>query len=76
MFFERFCEDKYVVHINTHPTFSDFLPEYVVHHRLERRWRVQHHKWFEQAPVRPKSCLPFVSLFNPDVIVPPTNIHF
>jgi hypothetical protein len=35
----------------------------------------EHNQWFEQATVSPKSRLPFVSGFYPDVIETPTDIE-
>ncbi|PFH45692.1 hypothetical protein AMATHDRAFT_158176 [Amanita thiersii Skay4041] len=73
MFFECFGEDEYVVHIDTHPALSDFIPKYIVHHGLKRRWRVCQSKEHHQCS---KCSLPLITFFDANVVVPPANVHF
>jgi hypothetical protein len=51
-----------------------------VHHGLEGCQGVgepeEHDGWFEQAFVGDKCCFPFVSFFDPDVVVAPTDVEF
>ena len=58
----------------------DQVPQNVVHHGLEGGWRVgeakEHDRWFEESPVRPKGCLPLISLLDPDIVVTLSNIKF
>jgi hypothetical protein len=58
----------------------DFLSEDVVHHGLKGCWRIceskEHNRWFEQSFARFKGCLPFVSLFDTDVVVSPSYVEF
>ncbi|PFH45510.1 hypothetical protein AMATHDRAFT_159151, partial [Amanita thiersii Skay4041] len=67
MFFERFCKDEDIIHVYAHPTFSNFVSEYVVHHCLKGCWR---------STICPEGCFPFVALFDPDIVIPPSDIHF
>ncbi|KAF9812584.1 hypothetical protein IEO21_06106 [Rhodonia placenta] len=59
-------EDEYVIQ------------EDVIHHCLEGRGEIgeaeEHHQVFVQSPVRYKGRLPFVTGFDPDVVVPPSDI--
>ena len=34
----------------------------------------EHYQRFEEASIGHKHCLPFMTLFHPDVVIPPTNI--
>ncbi|PFH44944.1 hypothetical protein AMATHDRAFT_164589, partial [Amanita thiersii Skay4041] len=65
-----------VVHVDTHPPFSYFVPEDVVHHCLEHGWRVKHDKRFEETPVSSKCGLPFISFLDPYIVITPADIHF
>ncbi|PFH45348.1 hypothetical protein AMATHDRAFT_160641, partial [Amanita thiersii Skay4041] len=67
MFFDIFGKDKNVVHINNHPTLGNFCSEYIIHHGLKCHWR---------TPICPECGLPLITIFDPDVIIPPANIHF
>ncbi|KAF9794823.1 hypothetical protein IEO21_11147 [Rhodonia placenta] len=60
-------EDKYVIQ------------EDVIHHRLEGRGGIgeaeEHHQGFIQSPVSYKGSLPFVTGFDPDVVVSPSDVE-
>ena len=34
----------------------------------------EHYQRFKEASIGHKRCLPFMTLFHPDVVIPPTNI--
>ena len=50
-----------------------------IHHSLEGGWRVreseEHYCWFKQSFWGEKCSLPFVSFFDPDIIVPPLDVY-
>ncbi|PFH45365.1 hypothetical protein AMATHDRAFT_160497, partial [Amanita thiersii Skay4041] len=64
-----------VVHVYDHPSFGYFCSEHVIHHGLKCCWRIKHHQRFKKTPISPERGLPFVTIFNPDVIVSPANVH-
>ncbi|PFH50925.1 hypothetical protein AMATHDRAFT_143859, partial [Amanita thiersii Skay4041] len=81
VFFKCFSEDKYVVHINTHPSLGDLISEYVIHHCLKGCRRVceseELYQWFKYTVrVLTKGHFPFVTILDPDIIVPPPDVHF
>jgi hypothetical protein len=47
---------------------------------LEGGWGVgeseEHNGWFKQAFVGDEGCLPFVSFFDANVVVAPTDVEF
>ncbi|KAF9800169.1 hypothetical protein IEO21_10419 [Rhodonia placenta] len=55
------------------------IMEDVIHHRLEGRGGVgeteEHHQGFVQSLVSHKGHLPFISGFDPDIIVSPSNVE-
>ncbi|PFH45390.1 hypothetical protein AMATHDRAFT_160161, partial [Amanita thiersii Skay4041] len=65
-----------VIHVDDHPTFSDFSPEYIVHHGLKCRWRVEHYQRFKKTSICPECRFPFITFFDLDVVVSPANVHF
>src|SRR5882672_9914189 len=71
-------EDEDVIHIDDYNSFVDELLEDVIHHHLEHHRAVsetkEHDKGFEQASVRPKGCLPLVSVLDSHIVVPPSDI--
>jgi len=70
--------DQDVVHINGYPSFTYFFLEDVIHYCLECCRGVgeseEHYFWFEQSLVGSEGCFPFVSFFDPDVVIPPSHI--
>ena len=80
MFFKRFCEDEYVVHVNHHnPFINEFLTN-VIHHCLKGFWVIfqpkEHDQRFVQATICLKGCLPLISLFYAHIVVALANIKF
>ncbi|KAF9802479.1 hypothetical protein IEO21_09897 [Rhodonia placenta] len=55
------------------------IMEDVIHHRLEGHGGIgeatEHHQGFIQSPVSHKGRLPFVTGFDPDVVVSPLDIE-
>ncbi|KAF9799457.1 hypothetical protein IEO21_10567 [Rhodonia placenta] len=55
------------------------IMEDVIHHRLEGRGGIgeaeEHHQGFVQSPVSYKGRLPFVTGFDPDVVISPSDIE-
>jgi hypothetical protein len=53
--------------------------EYFMHHHLEGCWAVGqseiHHERFKESMVCMKCSLPFVSLANANIIIPPMHIQ-
>ena len=76
--FFRICANGKVVHIDDEPSFSDVICEVVVHECLES-WRrsteaKEHDGQFEQSLLSDECCLPFVSFFDANVVISPTDI--
>ncbi|PFH50821.1 hypothetical protein AMATHDRAFT_143999, partial [Amanita thiersii Skay4041] len=65
-----------VVHVDNHPAFCDFSPEYIIHHGLKCCWQIEHHQRFKKAPISPECRFPFITVFDPDVVISPANVHF
>ena len=69
-----------VVHVNDKPSFSDVVSEVEVHKCLKHRWRAakseKHHRWFEQSKRRDEGSLPFITLLDLNVIIPPPYVKF
>ena len=68
------------MYIDDEPSFSNHVPEEVVHESLERCWGItkakEHDCWFEESFVRDEGCLPLVTIFDADIVVPPSNVEF
>ena len=73
-------KDEDVIHIDQEPSFIDFVFEDVVHHVLEGRWQVakakEHDCGFKKSFIHFEDCFPFVSFFDPDIIVSSSKIKF
>ena len=73
------AEDEDVVYIDGHYAFIDEFLEDVVHHHLECgrtvREAEEHDQRLEKASVCPKGSLPFVSFFDPNVVVSLANVQ-
>ena len=71
--------DEDVVNVYADDSFHDEVLEDVIHHRLECSQAVgktkEHYQRFAQSSVRPKRCLPLVSILNLDVVVAPPNVQ-
>ena len=50
-----------------------------VHHGLEGSWRVcepkEHYGGFEQSFWGEECCFPFISFFDPDVVISPPDVY-
>ena len=72
--------DKEVIHVDDEPSFGDHISEGVVHELLERGRGVakakEHDGWFKESFVGDEGRLPLVTIFDVDVVVPPSNIKF
>jgi hypothetical protein len=72
--------DGHIVHMDCEPFLSDFFGEYGIHHCLKSGWGVgeseEHDCWFEQAFIGNESSFPFISFFDPDVVVAPSDVKF
>ncbi|PFH50020.1 hypothetical protein AMATHDRAFT_146263, partial [Amanita thiersii Skay4041] len=64
-----------VIHVDDHPTLGNFCSEYIIHHSLEHCQGVKHHQRFKKTSIHPECSLPLITIFNPDVVIPPANIH-
>ncbi|PFH46347.1 hypothetical protein AMATHDRAFT_155477, partial [Amanita thiersii Skay4041] len=64
-----------VVHVDAHPTLSDFIPEDIIHHGLELSQPEEHYEWFEESPIGSKCGLPLISFLDPYIIIAPSYIH-
>ncbi|KAF9803698.1 hypothetical protein IEO21_09584 [Rhodonia placenta] len=55
------------------------IMENIIHHRLEGHRGIgeaeEHHQGFIQPPVSYKGCLPFVTGFDPDIVISPSDIE-
>jgi len=71
--------DQEVIHIDMEPTFIELFPENLVHHYLEHGWWVtkteEYDKGFEASTIRDESGLPFIALFDPDIVIPPVYVQ-
>ena len=67
-----------VIHVNSQPSFSNHIPERIVHESLEGGGGIgkteEHDGWFKKAFMDDEGCFPLISFFDVDVVVPPTNI--
>jgi hypothetical protein len=65
--------------INANHAFHDEVLENVVHHCLEGGGRVseseKHHQGLVEAVISTKHCLPLVTLFHSNILVPPSYIE-
>src|ERR1700722_19099092 len=71
--------DQEIVHIDVKPTFIEFLPEYLVHHCLERCRGVakaeEHNKGLKTSAIRDEGHFPFIALLDPNVVISPANVE-
>src|SRR6267142_185202 len=71
---------RHIVHIDREPLFGDLWGENRIHHGLKGcggiRETKEHDCWFKQAFICHERRFPFVSLFNADIVVPPSYIEF
>ena len=71
--------DEEIIHVDNEPSFGNHIPEGVVHETLERGRGVgeskEHHRGFEEPSVGDEGGLPLVSVLDPYVIVPPSDVE-
>ena len=72
--------DKKVIHIDNKPSFSHHIAEQVIHEVFECYRGIakakEHDSWFRESFVCDKGCLPLVTIFDTNIVVPPMNIKF
>ena len=70
--------DKKVIHADDQPSFSDHVSEGVIHELLECGGGVaktkEHDSWFEESFVGDEGRLPLVTVFDVDIVVPPSDV--
>src|SRR5207237_2433558 len=70
--------DQNIVHVRVDLPSIEEGSQDVVDHRLKCCRRIgepeEHDQRLEETPCGPKSCLPFVTRLDPDVVVPPTDV--
>ena len=71
-------ENEKIVHVDDEPSFSDYVPEGVIHELLECGWRVgkpeEHDCWFKKPFMGDKGSFPLVTIFDVDVVVTPSDV--
>ena len=71
--------DKEIIHVDNEPSFGNHVPEGVIHKTLECGRGVgeskEHHCGFEEPSVGDEGGLPLVSVLDPYVIVPPSDVE-
>ena len=71
---------KKVMHVYNEPSFSNHVSKGVIYKSLQDGRRVgeseEHDGGFKEFFVGDESSLPLVTIFNVDIVVPPTNIKF
>ena len=76
--------DSNVVHIDSNSraegfVFEDSVTVNVVHHSLEGCWRISeseiHDCRFEKPVSGFERCFPFISLADPDIVIPPSDVE-
>src|SRR5438445_10904445 len=81
MLFSQSVPRRYqqIVHVDYEERNLKFSKD-IVHHLLEGSWGIAHSEEHDQRFISAmggyEHAFPLVSLFNPDVIVPPSQIHF
>jgi hypothetical protein len=80
LFLVVFGHDDNVVHVDFNPTLGNLFLEDVIHHCLERgRWVHQskeYHGWFEEAFTGLEGGFLFISWFDGNIVIFPSNIEF
>ena len=74
-----FGVDSNVIHIYRKPPLGHLPSEYCVHHHLEGGWRIgeaeEHDRWLKKSLWGEEGGLPFVAIFDTDVVVPPSDVE-
>ena len=71
--------DEEIIHIDNEPSFSNHVAERVVHETLEGGGGVgeseEHHGRFKEPFMGNKGCFPLVTVLDPYVVVPPSDVE-
>ena len=71
--------DSDVVHIHRKPPLGHLPSEYYVHHHLEGGWRIgeakEHNRGFKESFWGKEGGLPFIAIFDTDIVIPPSDIE-
>ncbi len=71
--------DGQVIHVNGHPSLCDFSAKDHIHHHLEGGRRVsqpeEHDRWFEESFGGEECRLPFIPLFDADIVISPAYVE-
>ena len=72
--------DKKVVHVDNKPSFHDHITKGVVHELLKGGGGIgkikEHYGQFKESFMGDGSGLPLMSIFDTDIVIPPTDIKF
>ena len=72
--------DEEVIHVDNQPSFSDHVLEQVIHELLECSRGIakaeEHDCRFKESFVHDEGHFPLVTIFDADIIVPPSNVKF
>ena len=72
--------DEEVIHIDDEPSFGNHVTEGVIHEALEGCGGIgepeEHHGWFEEPFMGDEGGFPLMSIFDPHIVVSPSNIEF
>ena len=72
--------DEEIIHIDNEPSFGNHIAEGVVHETLEGGGGVskseEHHGWFEKSFMGDEGCFPLVTVFDPYIVVSPSDVKF
>ena len=71
-------EDENVIKVYAYHSFSNEVPEDVIHHGLECSWAIgeakEHDQWFKQPLICLECCLPLISFLNVHIVIAPVDI--
>ena len=72
--------DKKVVHVNNKPFFCDHTVKGVVHELLKGGREIaktkEHYSQFKESFMGDESSLPLMSVFDMDIVIPPSDVKF
>ena len=72
-------EDKKIIHVDDQPSFGNHVSERVIHELLKCCQGVakteEHNRWFKKSAVSDECGLPLVSIFDSNIVVPPSHVE-
>ena len=72
-------EDKEVIYVDDEPPFSDEVPEQIVDELLDHGRGIheskEHDHGFKESSVSDESRFPLMTVFNANVVVPPSYVE-